>query len=67
MAISDTFQNFVWGANGQRLTPQEIARKREAAGALMQGNPAFGGQAGWAGVLGRGPEGAMASCLVATL
>lgn len=60
MALSDVMEPFIWGQGGARLTPEQIARRREIADSLMQGDPAFSGQAGWAGILGRGLEGALA-------
>ncbi|MBN9245181.1 MAG: hypothetical protein J0I98_20585 [Mesorhizobium sp.] len=36
MAPSDTSQNFIWGAGGTRKTPQQIARDREEAAALLR-------------------------------
>lgn len=54
-------QPFIWGRGGAKLTPEQIAREREIADAMLaQGDPAFGGQAGWLGVIGRGLEGAVA-------
>ncbi|MGN7962188.1 hypothetical protein [Brucella sp. 22210] len=35
MALSDIVQPFVWGANGGRMTPEEIARQREIAASLL--------------------------------
>lgn len=49
---------FQWGAGGAKLTPEQVARQREVAAALMQkGDPAFH-NAGWLGAIGRGLEGA---------
>lgn len=49
---------FQWGAGGAKLTPEQVARQREIAAALMQkGDPAFH-NAGWLGAIGRGLEGA---------
>lgn len=60
MALSDIASPFVWGAGGARKTPEEIARERQIAAALMgRGDPAFH-NAGWLGALGRGLEGAYA-------
>ncbi|MDI4655523.1 hypothetical protein [Xanthobacter autotrophicus] len=35
MALSQTPEPFVWGSGGAQLTPEEIARRREIADALM--------------------------------
>lgn len=35
MALSNPLETFVWGAGGARKTPEEIARDREIAAALM--------------------------------
>lgn len=33
---SNPLESFIWGAGGSRLTPEQIARQREVAGALLQ-------------------------------
>lgn len=35
MALANTLQPFVWGAGGAKMTPEQIAREREIAEALM--------------------------------
>ena len=35
MALSNPLEAFIWGAGGAQMTPEEIARQREIAGALL--------------------------------
>lgn len=37
MALADTLTPFLWGAGGSKKTPEQVAREREIAAALMQG------------------------------
>lgn len=37
MALADTLAPFLWGAGGSKKTPEQVAREREIAAALMQG------------------------------
>src|SRR5690606_16011922 len=38
MAVaSNPLETFIWGAGGQKMSPEQVARQREIAAALMQG------------------------------
>lgn len=37
MALANPLEAFVWGAGGSKKTPEQVAREREIAAALMQG------------------------------
>lgn len=37
MALAETIAPFLWGAGGSKKTPEQVAREREIAAALMQG------------------------------
>ena len=51
---------FLWGRNGQKLTPEQVAREREAASVMAKGAVDFSPVGHWSQGLGRVVQGLMA-------
>ncbi|MDK8874410.1 phage tail tip lysozyme [Paracoccus sp. SSJ] len=51
---------FFWGRNGQKLTPEQVAREREAASVMAKGAVDFSPVGHWSQGLGRVVQGLMA-------
>jgi hypothetical protein len=53
MALADTQTPFTWGSGGRKLTPEQVAREREIASALMAGGIDYSPVAHWTQGLAR--------------
>lgn len=58
MAVaSNPLETFIWGAGGQKMSPEQVARQREIAAALMQGGMDYSPVEHWAQGLARASQG----------
>lgn len=58
MAVaSNPLETFIWGAGGQKMSPEQVARQREIAAALMQGGMDYSPVGHWTQGLARASQG----------